>query len=363
MQYTLLFRIECRHGYFAGGPCRSLTLRPTESCRQLLDRYRMLFRSEIGGGAVYGLKELSPDLLKEFDEVAPLTFTLISSDPALANYTAVNPRKTNPVKTIFYFDNRVDYTEGNPSEPRQLHKPGEPLEHAAVPTRPKMYSVTSPRAVRFTINEPLAGQVVAQGVLAAKRPAQLDLRQLPQGLYLRQVNNKPARRFYLDNQLALRLWGAISIYPGGSRQASLVPENCRVIGSDGMIHPRTFTLALESRQTIWRYYIIPSLDDQDFSHYEVVTKPGTNGVNAKEIPFRLLPESLIDGRIAWIFESKSPLPLLLQPASAFSLSLRPNKNGKGSQKTIRLPYAQPVSMARNPGTDRGQMCSEIFVYV
>src|SRR5215470_190347 len=49
IQYAALFRIECLHGYFGGARCRSLVLAPSEDCRALLERYRMLFRQSTGG--------------------------------------------------------------------------------------------------------------------------------------------------------------------------------------------------------------------------------------------------------------------------------------------------------------------------
>ena len=367
MEYTLLFRIECLHGYFGGGPCRSLTVSPTEDCRQIMDRYRMLFRSQVGGGTVYGPKESPPDLLKQFDEFAPFTFALGSNDPAFGNYTEVNPRKADPRETIFYFDNRVDYAQENSEQPRQLYAAGKPLAQAAIPIRQKMCTLASLRPGDFTITEPLSGQTLQQGTLAAKRPLQLDLRKLPEGLYLRQIENKPPRRFYLTNQLPARCWGVISIYPGGIRQADRLPENCRVIESDGTIHPRSFVLNLEDRKTIWRYYIIPSDDKQDFSHFEVarIIKKGsvTTAAVENEALFAFKETVPIDGRTAWVFESNSPLPLLLCPTNAFSLTLRANKNGKPGQRAIRLPYPQPASLTMKQGTTPGQMCSEVFVYV
>ena len=366
MEYTLLFRIECLHGYFGGGPCRSLDVSPTEDCRQIMDRYRMLFRSQVGGGIVYGPKESPPDLLKQFDEIAPLTFSLTSNDPALGNYTQVNPRKADPRETIFYFDNRVDYAQGNSGQPCQLygHKP---LAQAAIPIRQKMCTITSLRPGDLTITEPLSGETLQQGTLAAKRPLQLDLRKLPEGLYQRQIANKPPRRFYLTNQLPSRRWGVISIYAGGIRQVDGLPENCQVIERDGTVHPRIFVLSLEDRKTIWRYYIIPSDDKQDFSHFEVARTikkgPVTTAAVENEALFAFKETVPIDGRTAWVFESNSPLPLLLCPTNAFSLTLRANKNGKSGQSAIRLPYPQPASLTMKQGTPPGQMCSEIFVYV
>src|SRR5262249_54554970 len=96
MQYAALFRIECLHGYFGGGPCRSLVLTPTEDCRALLERYRMLFRQSTGGAVIHAPLQSPPDLLQQFDESVPFTFRLISTEAALDSYTEPNPGAALP---------------------------------------------------------------------------------------------------------------------------------------------------------------------------------------------------------------------------------------------------------------------------
>jgi hypothetical protein len=373
MQYAVLFRIECLHAYFGGGPCRSLILAPTDDCRRMLARYQMLFRAETGGGAVYAPQQSPPDLLKQFDETAAFTFALASTDPALDNYTDIDLSKLAPAKNIFHFDNRADYAKAAFGQPRQLlHQPGNPFAEAAVPVRNKLFGVSPPKAAAgtsFKIIEPLGNQVVCQGTFPPKRaPAQVDLRKSSEGLYLLQIDDHPPERFYLSAQLAVRRWGVISIYAGGSRQAGYLPDNCRALDSNGVADPKTFTLALETRKTIWRYYIIPSADQQNFGQYELAgagrKAPGSSPASENEFQFTLLPGTTpVDGRAAWVFESKAALPFLMSPANVFSLSLRPNKNGKTGQRTIRLPYAQPSSLAARAGVEPKEMCSEVFVYV
>lgn len=308
VQYTALFRIECLHEYFGGGPCPSLALAPTEDCRQMLARYQMLFRPSVGGGVVYGPRQSPPDVFKQFDETAPFTFTLASTDPGLNSYTDVDLNNIDISKTVFHFDNRKDYAGEAFGQPRQLlHPPGKPFAGGVIP-----------------------------------------------------------------EESAARRWGLVSIYAGGIDPAQQLPEDCRVIDQDGTIHPRTFTIALGSRKTFWRYYIIPSAEKQDFGHYELITssrKAPAAGNAESETPFALLPGTTpVDGRNAWVFESKTQLPFLLSPADAFSVSLRPSKNGKLGQRAIRLPYAQPTSVGFKPNPEADQkttpeMCSEIFVYV
>jgi hypothetical protein len=373
MQYAVLFRIECLHAYFGGGPCRGMTLTPTDDCRRMLARYQMLFRSEAGGGSVYCTKQSPPDLLKQFDEIAAFTFALTSTDPILNNYTDCDLSQLDPTGSIFHFDNRADYAKETFGQLRHLlHQPGKPFAEPPVPVRTKISSVAPVDATGggdFKIIEPLTNQIVCQATFPPRgEPAQADLRKFAEGMYLLQVNDKPPKRFYLSDQSAVRNWGVISIYAGGSRQATHLPDNCRALDSNGVTDPKTFTLALETRKTIWRYYIIPSAGQQNFSQYELAgtskKAPGSSTASENEFQFALLPETTpVDGRTAWVFESKAALPFLSSPANAFSLSLRPNKNGKTGQRAIRLPYAQPSSLAARPGVEPREMCSEVFVYV
>jgi hypothetical protein len=368
MQYGPLFRIECLHAYF-GGVCRSLTLAPTDDCRRLMARYQMLFRGVVGGGAVYCPQQTPPDLLKQFDETAAFTFALISTDPALNSYTEIDAHQLNISDTIFHFDNRKDYSEQTLGGSRQLlHEAGSAFAQGLLVVRTKISGIPwQAGSNEFRILEPVGNQVVLSGAFPLKgAPAHLDLRSFPEGLYLLQIGDDPPRPFYLSDELPARRWGVISIYAGGLRQAGALPDACRVIDSSGAVHTKTFTVALATRKTIWRYYVIPSRDQQNFSEYQIVNtgkkSAEASALSGGDPQFKLLPgTSPIDGRAAWVYESTGALPFLFSPANSFALSLRPNKNGQSGQRAIRLPYAQPASLTKN-GAEPGKLCSEIFVY-
>ena len=372
MQYEVLFRVECLHEYF-GGACRSLHLSPTEDCRQMLDRYRMLFQSTREGGAVYCLKQSPPDLLRRFDEAAAFTFALTSSDPALDNYTDLDGNRADPTENIYYFDNTVDHqSEALGKQRRLLHPYGKPLGNAALPVRPKLFGFTPTSKLEeghLRVLEPLSRQVVWQCPYQRKNaPVRLDLRRVPEGRYSLYLNDESLISFFLTDRTPSRLWGAVSIYAGGPQEAGHLPENCRVIDGAGVVQSKTFSLALTSRKTFWRYYIIDSGGKQDFSHYELTAEssklPSQGRAADNAVSFSLMPEAApVHGHPTWVFESKAPLPLLLSPGDELSLSLRPGKNGRKRERAIRLPYAQPGSMVIKEGTEPRQFCSEIFVYV
>ena len=87
VRFDILFKIECRHNYFADSLYSSLKLSPTEACKRLLQRYDLLFREMPGGGAVYYGKRNDLTIIRTIREIIPFTFTLTSTDPHLINYT------------------------------------------------------------------------------------------------------------------------------------------------------------------------------------------------------------------------------------------------------------------------------------
>jgi len=140
-----------------------------------------------------------------------------------------------------------------------------------------------------------------------------------------------------------------------------------MLDAAGTVTPKTFTLMLESRKTIWRYYVIDPAGRQDFSKYELTSTRKSTPAEADEaadLRFSRLPDTVsINGHTAWVFESQSPLPLLQSPSTEFSLTLRPNENGKRWGRAIRLPYAQAGPLVLKKGQGSRQLCSEVFIYV
>jgi len=365
--YAPLFRIECLHEY-SGGPCRGLELSPTADCRALLARYRMIFRGFAGGAEVYPPAQFAAEVLRQFDESSPFTFRLRATEAALHAYTEFGDAGSSaPGRSLFYFDNAAYYQGEIFGSTRQLlHAPDAPFAGAAVPVRPKIFSVAQgDGGSNIQVIEPLTRQALWQGAIQhPDAPLLIDLRRLPEGLYIFQQEKKDPERFYLSDLPPAQQWGAIAIYAGGLRQAAL-PQNCSILDSAGAVTSRTFTLALKSRRTIWRYYIIDQAGKQDFSSHELsgtLRNPAVgNGAAGSSIVFVRQKQTVpIDNRTAWVFESQDPLPLLQSPGTEFSLALRPNGNGK---RSIRLPFAQPGSFVFIDRPRPGSLCSEVFVYI
>ncbi|MGH9561338.1 MAG: hypothetical protein ACRD3S_07775, partial [Terracidiphilus sp.] len=334
MPYTILFGIECLHAYFSGGPCRSISLAPAEGCETLLGRYGLLFRSTPGGCTVYAPPEPQLSLLRQFDETAPFTFRLTNTDPLLDQYTDLNRGPdTDSGETLFHFDNAADHRADVFGAERQLLlDPSTPLADAAFPVMPAVFDYPPDGAAvagqSLQVRAPLSGEVLWQSPARTSSAAtRVDLRRLPEGKYIPAIGAKHLRPFYLSNHPAARQWGAISIYIGGQKQSLHLPVPCQAIDAAGNVTPRTFTLALESRKTYWRYYVIDAAGKHDFGNCELtatIRNPSSRSASP-EIAFLRQPEpATVGGRSAWVFEAQTPLPLLHSPTSAnLALALRP----------------------------------------
>ncbi len=372
MTYSILFRVECLHGYFGGGLCRSLSLHPDDGCMALLARYRLLFRSAPGCGMVYAPSQSPLDLLRRFDETVPFTFWLRNTDPLLESYTDLDRGTAGgPADTLFYFDNATDRQGEVFGATRQLLNDSATPLAAALPVMPAAfdYLPEDPAASgqSLEVRDPLSGQIVWQSPASTPSTSiRVDLHGLPEGRYNRTMGKVELPSFYLSKRPAAQQWGAISIYIGGQRQSPYLPVPCQSIDRTGKATERTFALALESRKTYWRYYLIDPAGKQDFGSYELT---GTfrnlpSRTMSSEIEFRRMDEpATVDGRTAWVFEAQTPLPLLHSPSSMhLNLTLRP-ANGKRGERTLALPFAHADGLVRRSSSQPQAWCSEVFVYV
>lgn len=373
MAYSILFRIECLHGYFGGGPCRCLALVPADGCEALLERYRLLFRSSPGGGTVYAPSQTPLDPMRRFDETLPFTFRVKSTDPLLDSYTDLDRGAgSGPAEAVFHFDNAAGReAECFGAERQLLHDPATPLAEAVLPVMPAVFDYPRDKSAASGLNlqvrDPLSGKIVWQSpAVTSSAPIRVDLRGLPEGRYNRTMGEIQLKPFYLSNHAAARQWGGISIYIGGPAQSPHLPASCQSIDATGAITPRTFTLALESRKTYWRYYVIDPAGNRDFGSYELTgaLRNPSSRTSSSEIAFRRLPEpATVDGRTAWVFEAQSPLPLLHSPSSLnLALTLRP-ANGRRGERAVVLPYAQAGGLVYRERSQPQSWFSEVFVYV
>jgi hypothetical protein len=323
--FNELFRIEVRHGYFAGGLCPIIEIGPTGRCARMLDRYGCLFRGSAGSGSVY---YSDAGLLKGFDEASPFGFAVTAAASELVNCTDMTSAPAaRPDATLWYFSNLA------PQANRLLHPADEPFRNAS------LHVVSQPPALPLI--DMLGNQIPnpeKEGRYRAQAPA-----------------GKPYD-FYLSDVAPARRWGIVEIFP----------QSNRVWDADGRVSGiAVFSLSLAARSSIWRYYVVTqSPADRAYDAYriEVVPPRGAKGNGGDpSISFRQ-PESCdLNGKKAWMFESENALPLSEYPADWGRVLLK----GGAPASAIALPYAHPATtrLGRNPRTGEVETCSEIFVYL
>jgi hypothetical protein len=156
----------------------------------------------------------------------------------------------------------------------------------------------------------------------------------------------------------------VSIYAGGSAQAAQLPAGRFPIGANGKIDPQQYQIALASRSTIWRYYLINRQAQRPGGGAVVVDdrRDEASGV-PPGIQFIKLDQTVaVDGVAATVFESQAPLPLLQTPGVALQFSYRAGSGELGAARDVPLPYPAPSALA----ADRDQpqrLRSDMYVYL
>ncbi len=377
--YQELFSIECLHGYFSDRLCTVLRLTPTPECASMLRRYQLLFRRTTAGGKVLYTMQDGVDRLPLYDETVPFTFTLVSSDPLLDTYTdgAVESLDA-PRNTVRYFSNREENVADIFDQQRLLlHPAGQPFAQPALPVRPHVFTHTFKQAVKganLQVSDILRGQLVWESQ-TPEQPMQawtIDLRAQPPGRYTLVVDGAAVLDFYLGEAPVKKLWAVVEIFAGGANQVQHIPEACQAIDAAGHAYTptRTFTIALDSARTFWRYYIFDrEQGGAPDGEYEIVdksrngTSAGRDAANGIEFIRRDDPKTL-DGRPVLVFQSKQALTLSQFPGDGdhqFTLEV---KRSDEALLQIKLPFAQPATTRFVPAeSDKEKpMCSEMFVY-
>lgn len=355
--YNKLFDIVCQHDYFDGQPCHPVQLQPTAACRRLLERYRMLWRPVAGGGALWYPSHGAPVPLASFNETAPLTFVLSSSDPELFNYTDVAlPAPGLAPAGLYYFDNLERAAGG------LLHPPGQPFHDGRLCLAAGRLDYPVETGANVTVRDRLSRQQVWPPP-AARSPvgSGIDLAGLPEARYSLECDGATAFDFYLGHALPSSAWGVVAIYAGGTAQ----PARGFPIGVDGTPRPQSYHLILKPRSCVWRYYVVGKSAGQPAPTGSVVAIDH-RAAGAARPPaghFSALPEPvLVNGRRATVFVSGEELALSAVPDSSLSYCFRPASQGMEQGGDLALPYPGPGMLAA-AAPDRSGWCADMYVYM
>lgn len=371
IRFDILFKIECRHNYFADSLYSSLKLSPTKACKGLLQRYDLLFREMPGGGAVYYGKRNNLTIIRTIREIIPFTFTLTSTDPHLINYTdlALHDGALSPSDSVFYFSNLVEHSRTLHGKSRRLiHSRNQVDMGDQLQVKPSTFLYPFKTPVQdVQVVDGLRGEVVWATDPEAISGYPIDLRGQPPGRYWLLDEGKAKYPFCLTDTAPSKLWGLVEIYVSDSRSASLasLPKDARplVIDPKKKITSPTYCLYFETRKTYWRYFIVNEFG-VNFNDYKVVHKV-KNGAKrrsgAKDVPFKKVKEVEINGKKALIFESNGAIPLWDLPAEEHEVKFEPGSGASKNGRTFKLPYAG--STAIKPVSKSKKIFSEIYAHL
>lgn len=252
-------------------PWQDLNCSATAATHLLMTKYKMLFRQETYGFAIWiKSNKLNTNNVRPYipiDSPYKLTFVLTLKNPFFSNFTQIEGSSVG--KSIWYFSNRAANQVGN-TKYLNLNPAGlSPAQNYVSPLdKIDLYSRTIPidvsnlnvNSVRVRLSSPLTQ---AEETFVADVPEQaLSIcsfrpTQLPSGLYdvrvFRLDNTEivglKGRIFWNAGDVEENFFGLIEIYqlPGNSLGVySLCTENQQLLSP-------TYTLWWQNRTTYWRY--------------------------------------------------------------------------------------------------------------
>jgi hypothetical protein len=361
--YQLWFDIVCQHEYFSDGLCAPLELRPNPACAALLQRYRLRFRAEPGGGAVYYDADDPLRLLADFDEPGPFTFELINRDAALLSYTAdVPPPAPGDAPRCYYFDNLAgsafvsDGADGLRAGESLLHAPRHPFGAGQLPLWPRRFLRRVPAGAALTVCAS-DGRQVWQADAAKGGEVQVDLGQLPEGRYQLRSAGAIDQDFYLsDAPFGARPWGLVAVHAQPRKSAAVY-----LLDQGGAPQRRHFRIAMASRRCIWSYLVVAHHKKDGAPQGQIVLNSKAGGPPPPAVQFTTAnstEEEAVDGLPATRYSSSVPLPLQ-EDGGTFGIMFRP---APLRGKDRKLPYARAASLVRTHGTAR-ELRAEMYVYL
>lgn len=272
IKYDILFEANVRHNFYREGLSGDFSIAPTTACRELLQRYRLIFRESANGFKVFAPVVPGtdpPELEHPFGEDSvKFTFMLILHNTRFGLITTLPDFK--PAGELFYFSNLYeeidgdirylgDHTEGN--------RIGLPV--AAIKTPTLNYRFDNPvNAAQFTLTDmfglaytlPNPGFIFPDPADMTDR-FQHNLGEVPgmkHGRYLMNDNQGGSLPFYYDRNLYGKdVFGVIEIFNNTSGftdpSNNLVPESYRFVENDQVTGKGKYSLGFSAAERKWMY--------------------------------------------------------------------------------------------------------------
>ncbi|OVE80887.1 hypothetical protein BVY04_04655 [bacterium M21] len=234
--YTPLCNIVIDHQYFDGGRMKGLTVAPTASCEQQMDRFRLRYQQTSDGVEILyprvdGTRK-TPFI--NFDEPLALGFYLCTNNSWFYNVSDLS----EDTSSLYYCDNQP--TEADDSE--------HPLKGGALLRPSHCYPKTSLEELTgqdVTIFDSDGSRVVANGREFVTKVYQTE-----------DEAGEPCEQFIAGEVIPLTAFAFVNIFLGTGPLADpelYDPTTQRVTG-------QTYRLTIAPRQSHWRYYLLSKAD-------------------------------------------------------------------------------------------------------
>jgi hypothetical protein len=347
-QYHSLFILRIRHDYFTSADKAGFSLRPTRQTETFLTKTGCMTR--IGEGEIHFLYDANRlEALEMYlgrPETDKLSFWLYADSPYLLNYTNLPSELRN---FSLYFQN----TQTEKFKETPLHTAEAVSLAEVLPLKSAGFALdTFTQKTEITLENSQA-QVVQKATYKANQFGFVELSGLTDGQYTLKENGKVKETFVYRSAQNLDIpLGLVEIHLTEAIKADIR----QAIRAEEKIPLYAYKIAFKTRQTYWRYIIIPKYDD---SLQNISIETGNN-----RIAFTGPAPTNILGKSAYLFESESALGLY--ELSPYRFQLIKNKDSKGKPVHLllrKLPCAGVEHIKPANRQQDAKVYSEMLVYI
>lgn len=345
-----VFTVSYLHNYYLNRICKDFDVLPTEMAKEDLRRFKLVFKPLANGFGVIGDSDKSFQLMRDPRYgLVKLSFLLYSKNNKFINYS-----------DLPFLGNDYIYSFNNLN--KNINTEGEKLAHAKIfvgaQEADKVQLV--PRGFEYSFGKETKHEdIEIIDVFGNKipilpvtnSPAEkhfIDLRHLAPARFSLKFKNSKTNllEFYTKDSSFEKCFGIIDIYI----QHKNIPKEYAILTDKG-IQFQDYHIQFDTRQTYWRYFIIPN-KNVEYTSYQITHKDG-------KIQFED-PQTveLSTGAEATVIVTKSPIPLKDKPNEIFELQM---KKAKGTGSAMTLPCAKTDSI--KPDKTTGKIYSDIFIYL
>ncbi|OYY71785.1 hypothetical protein [Sphingomonas sp. 28-63-12] len=366
LRYQPLFSVRITHDYYnmSAGQCPDFRIVPTPDCADLMRTLGMIFRDS-GSGFSVAIDQAALPRLRAWtgvDSAAPagsqgrwsrLTFLLVPENPGFIGITQL-PITTSATRQNLHAWNGATIA----GDQGQMLGDAKGFGAAALyPVTGTSMAVTAPAGSTVALVD-LSGQPVPVAVDNSNGTTCFALSGLPYGRYSVASDNAAAFTatcLYVPDRppVSLCLCDLLLTQPA----ADIGIPAAFPLAADGTVTPVALTLPFRSRDTFWRYYVVPQGRSGQFAPDLQITGPATSFVKTVE--------QLPNGDSAVLFSATKPLSMHQRSPYRFSLSgQRQGANGSRDEISVDwlpAPPATPVWPVKSGDPLTG--ASEIYVYV